>query len=473
MKPYAPTDYSFSDAAHLLRRMGFGGTTADVERLRAMGPAAAVDALMRFSDDDGTTPNPHSLEERFKESLEGGNPPGNAAARTVPVAQAWWMHRLVHSTQPFKEKLTLFWHGHFVSGLDKVRNGFMLRAQNELFRRMGLSKFQDLVLAVAKDPAMLTYLDNDENTKAHPNENFARELMELFTMGVHGGYTERDVQESARAFTGWSYVKKRGDMESLTNPKFVFNPKNHDTGSKTFLGKTGAFKGEDIVGMVSTHPSTARFITAKLWRFFVSEDLPEATATELADLFTRTGGDLRAVLREVFTSAEFYAPQNRFALVKSPVEYVVGALRSSQTDLADAHTFALSGVLATMAQIPFYPPNVKGWDGGMDWIADTTVLNRLQFMGALSSGKLPTNYGPANGRNTRGDPDKTKTAASSWVIGKSLDETLELIGKTYLGAKPTGSLDAALRLYANGRNTPEVARGLAYLVMVSPQYHLA
>ena len=472
MKPYAPANYSFEDAAHLLRRMGFGGTPNQIEALRRMGPALAVETLMRFDENDGTQGNPHDLEARFNEVMDGGRPPQQAAAATVPIAQAWWMHKLVASTQPFKEKLTVFWHGHFASGLDKVRNGFMLRDQNELFRRMGLGKFEALTLAVAKNPAMLVYLDNDENTKGKPNENFARELMELFTMGVHGGYSERDVQESARAFTGWSFVKKRGDLESLKNPQFVFNAKLHDGDSKAFLGKNGNFAGEDIVRAVSTHPSTASFITGKLWRFFVSEDLPAQTASELAALFTRTNGDLREVLRVIFTSSEFYAPDNRSNLIKSPLEYVIGALRSSQTGLKPAHEYALSGVLAQMAQIPLYPPNVKGWDGGLDWIADTTMLNRLQFIGALSSSKLPTGYGNGNGKATNSS-DKAALANSSWPIEQTLDATLELIGKTYLGAVPSGSLAQALRVFAKNRNTPEVAKGLAYLVMVSPQYHLA
>ncbi len=472
MKPYAPDNYTFEDAAHLLRRMGFGGTPSQIEALRRMGPALAVETLMRFDDNDGTRDNPHDLEQRFKELVDGGRPPQQAVAGTVPMAQAWWMHKLVNTTQPFKEKLTIFWHGHFASGLDKVRNGFMLRDQNELFRRMALSKFEALTLAVAKNPAMLVYLDNDENTKGHPNENFARELMELFTMGVRGGYTERDVQESARAFTGWSFLKKRGDLESLKKPKFVFNQKNHDTDSKAFLGKSGNFTGEDIVRILASHPSTATFITTKLWRFFVSEDLPAATSGELATLFTRTGGDLREVLRAIFTSSDFYTPQNRNSLIKSPLEYVIGALRSSQTVLTKNHEYALSGVLAAMAQIPFYPPNVKGWDGGLDWVADTTLLNRLQFIGALSSSKLPTGYGNGNGK-ANNPSDKAAPVTSSWPVGQSLDATLELIGQTYLGAAPSGSLERALRVFAKNRNTPEVAKGLAYLVMVSPQYHLA
>jgi uncharacterized protein (DUF1800 family) len=469
MKPYNPANYSFEDAAHLLRRMGFGGRIEEIEAVQKLGPVAAVDHFMTWSEDDGTRDNPHDLESRFKQNLEEGVPPQQSAARTVPFAQAWWMHKLLYSSQPFKEKLTLFWHGHFVSGLDKVRNGFMLKNQNELFRRLGLGQFEALVLAVAKDPAMLEYLDNNENTKKHPNENFARELMELFTLGVHGGYTEKDVQESARAFTGWTFQRKRDDLGTFRNPPFSFRKDLHDTGSKNFLGQTGNFLGEDVVRITSNHPSTARFITAKLWRFFVSEELPEATATGLAALFTKSGGNIREVLRAIFTSADFYAAKNRQSLIKSPLEYVVGSLRASATKLLPTHEFALSGALSTMAQILFYPPNVKGWDGGMDWIADTTMLNRLQFVGALSSQKLAANYGNGKGSNNA----KTGPAISSWPVGKTLDETLELIGKTYLGAKPTGSLERALRDFAKNRNTPEIARGLAYLVMVSPQYHLA
>ena len=465
MKPYNPANYSFEDAAHLYRRMGFGGTPQEIEALRKLGPTAAVENLMRFSDNDGTQNNPHDLEARFKEIVDGGRPPNQAAAGVVPIAQAWWIYKLVNSSQPFKEKLTLFWHGHFATGLDKVRSAFMLQQQNELLRRAGLGKFQQVVLAVAQDPAMLIYLDNNENTKNHPNENFARELMELFTMGVHGGYTEKDVQESARSFTGWSATKQRGLPGSPS--KFVFNQKDHDTGTKNFLGQNGNFAGEDIVRMVSTHPSTAKFMTTKLWRFFVNESISDATSSDLVSVWTRSDGDIREVLRTIFTSAEFYAAENRQNLIKSPLEYVVGSLRASQTKLGQAHDLGLIGVVGTMAQIPFYPPNVKGWDGGLDWIADTTILSRLQFIGALTSEKLPTNI-PKNSNIPKPSP-----STSSWPVGSTLDETLELIGQTYLGAKPTGTLEKALRAFAKNRNSPEVAKGLAYLVMVSPQYHIA
>jgi uncharacterized protein (DUF1800 family) len=464
MKAYQPKNFTFEDAAHLLRRAGFGGTMEEVEALRRLGPQNAVESLLTWSDRDGTQDNPHKLMPIFERELEKGVPMQQSAARTVPTAQAAWLYKMLRTSQPLKEKLTLFWHGHFVSGLDKVRSGFMLQQQNELFRRLGLGKFETLVLEVSKNPAMLRYLDNDQNTKKHPNENYARELMELFTLGVNGGYTEKDVQESARAFTGWTWYRRRNEVEVFTNPRFEFAKQNHDTGSKTVLGKTGNWDGADIVRITATHPSTARFLTEKLWRFFVSETIPAAVHDELAALWTKSDGNVREVLRTIFTSEAFYAPENRLSLIKSPIEYVIGALRSSRAELLPGQEMNLSGLLATMAQILYYPPDVSGWDGGIDWIADTTVMNRLQFMGILSSQKLATRVNEKN---------QAQAFKAVWVNGKTLDETLDLLGRTYLGAKPTGSLEKALRAFAKNRNGPEVAKGLAYLILVSPQYHLA
>ena len=191
MKAYSSKEYSFEDAAHLLRRAGFGGMPTEVEELRKLGPKLAVEKLLAFSKDDGTNPNPHN----FRPILENAANAGQARGQAINTLQGWWLHKMLTTTQPLKEKLTLFWHGHFATGLDKVRNAFMLEEQNELFRLFGLGRFDALVLEVSRNPAMLIYLDNAENVKGHPNENYARELMELFTMGVHGGYTERDVQE--------------------------------------------------------------------------------------------------------------------------------------------------------------------------------------------------------------------------------------------------------------------------------------
>jgi uncharacterized protein (DUF1800 family) len=375
------------------------------------------------------------------------------------------------SREPFKEKLTLFWHGHFVSGLDKVRHGFMLKNQNELFRRLGLGKFQTLTLEVSKDPAMLRYLDNNVNTKKKPNENFARELMELFTMGVHGGYTEKDIQEAARAFTGWTFNLRLADGDNrIKNPAFVFNQREHDTGTKTVLGRSGNLTGEDVVELTCKHPSTPKFIITKLWKYFVAPTISEATLGDLTRLWQRTDGNIRDILREIFNSAEFYAAENRYSLIKTPIELVIGSLRTSKAQLEGQHEYGLLGTLSRMAQIPMYPPDVSGWDGDLDWIADTTMLNRLQYMAALSSGSLP-----ASSRNRNAGLQGAglrKIPSLEWGMGATPQETIDLVGKTHLGAVPTGSLRQALETFAKGRNTPEIAKGLAYLVMISPQYHL-
>jgi uncharacterized protein (DUF1800 family) len=471
MKPFTPKEFSFEDASHLLRRAGFGGSIEDVEALRRLGVGLAVEKLLSFSTTDGTQNNPHDLDEQFENAREAGRPVNQQVASTLAVAQGWWLHKMRVSREPLKEKLTLFWHGHFVSGLDKVRNGFMLQTQNELFRRLGLGSFETLTLEVSKDPAMLRYLDNNVNTKKKPNENFAREIMELFTMGVNGGYSERDIGEAARAFTGWTFnYRRNGSEAAVKNPDFVFNTKEHDTGKKTVLGQTGNWNGEDIVRIVCNHPSTSKYMVTKLWNFFVSPKISEATLDDLSKLWVRSKGNIREVLREIFNSEEFYASENRFGLIKTPLEFVIGSLRATKAALERQHENALSGVLARMAQIPFFPPDVSGWDGDIDWIADTTMLNRLQFMATLANGSLPTSARGNNG-NIQGNGQK-KIPSLEWVMGKNLSETIDLIGLTHLGSVPTGSLRRALELAAKGRNTPEIAKALAYLTMISPQYHL-
>ncbi len=471
MKTYQPKNYSFEDAAHLLRRAGFGGTSEEIRKVQVLGPSLAVEQLLSFSSNDQTTDNPHDIEQTLKDVLEanGGNF-GGAQGAGVLTAQGWWLHKMLTTNQPLKEKLSLFWHGHFATGQDKVRNAFALQNQNELFRRLGAGKFEALTQAVAKDPAMLRYLDNNENVKAHPNENFARELMELFTLGVHGGYSEKDVQESARAFTGWTFKGNNKTLAEYKNIQFTFVQKNHDTGMKTILGQNGNFDGTDIVRIVTHHPSSAKFITEKLWRFFVSEELPKDIHLELVKVWTSSKLDIRELLRFMFTSEAFYAPHNRNNLIKSPLEYVIGSLRAVKAKLLLEQELTLVNLLASQAQIPFYPPNVKGWDGGLDWIADTTLLNRIQFMGTISSGKLAMR--PRFKKEKEKIPPQP-IAGITYPLGASTKETIDLIGQNFLGEVPTGVLRKALETFAKGRNSPDVAKGLAYIVMISPHYHLA
>jgi uncharacterized protein (DUF1800 family) len=473
MKPYQPKNYSFEDAAHLLRRAGFGGTTEEIKKVQSLGPELAVEQLLAFSDNDQTGDNPHDIEKTFHDYLEvNGGKIGGVHGATTLTLQGWWLHKMINTNQPLKEKIVLFWHGHFATGLDKVRNAFELQQQNEVFRRMGTGKFDVLTLQVAKDPAMLRFLDNGDNVKAHPNENFARELMELFTMGVHGGYSEKDVQESARAFTGWT--SKGGgnkDAQDYKSSQFNFVPKNHDTGVKTFLGQNSNFDGADIVRIVTHHPSSAKFITEKIWRYFVSEELPENTHKDLIQVWTSSKLDIRELLRTIFNSEEFYAPQNRNNLIKSPLEYVVGSLRSVKAKLLPQQELTLVNLLGSQAQIPFYPPNVKGWDGGLEWIADTTLLNRIQFIGTISGGKLAMRFRFKQESKEKVPPQPI--AGLTFPLGANTKETIDLIGKTFLGEQPTGVLRKALETFAKGRNTADVAKGLAYIVMISPHYHLA
>ena len=452
MKPYKPERYFYRDAAHLLRRAGFGGSVEEVEAYRKLGPEAAVDLLL--------TPQPDGGESPFDWR---GSFDGNNAGGPIGPLTAWWLHRMLEGPNPLVEKLTLFWHGHFATGRDKVNNAFALAAQNELFRQQGLGDFADLVLEVSRDPAMLRYLDNDKNVKGKPNENYARELFELFTLGVHGGYSEKDVQEAARAFTGWTHT--HASDSNKHERRFVFQKDKHDAGVKTVLGQQGEFTGADIVRLACEHESTARFVTGKLWRFFVSEAITPSQAAELEAVWREHGGNIREVLRAILTSEAFYAPEHRYALVKSPVEYVIGTLKATRAKLQPGHYLALEGVLGTMLQTLFLPPNVKGWDGGDAWIADHTLLNRLGFVGALLGGSLPAR---------KASPDEVVPQARFELpVGRNARETIDLIGKALMGDTPLGELRLALQAVQAEPVTPEVANRMAHLALISPQYHLS
>ena len=280
----------------------------------------------------------------------------------------WWANRMLSSKRPLEEKLTLFWHGHFATGQNKVRDYRMMLRQNELFRTQASGRFRDLLVGILKDPAMLVYLDNGENIKSHPNENFGRELLELFTMGV-GNYSEHDVREAARAFTGWT-----NDVL-----EFKFDAAQHDSGTKTFLGKTGALDGEDIVDTILAQPVTAEFITAKVYRFLVRDEIAPAVKTELARTYRDSGYDLKPVLKRIFLSRDFYSPASVGVQIKSPVLLVVSTYR--KMGLREIPTIPDFGrMTASLGQSLFEPPNVAGWAGGRTWITPSTLLNRGNLM---------------------------------------------------------------------------------------------
>jgi uncharacterized protein (DUF1800 family) len=268
--------------------------------------------------------------------------------------------------------MTLFWHNHFVSSQQKVRSPQLMYRQNALLRRHSLGNFGEMLHAVARDPAMVIYLDSASNRKGQPNENFAREVMELFTVG-EGHYGESDVKEAARAFTGWGIDPDRGE--------FVFRRLAHDDGVKNVLGRSGKFNGDAVLDILLAQPRTAEHIAAKLWREFVSPEPDPAAVGRVAKAFRESGYGIAPALRALLTSDEFYEPRHRAVLIKSPVELVVGTLRQFSFTTGETLPFVLS--TAQLGQNLLAPPNVKGWPGGEAWINSTTLLARKAFLDRL------------------------------------------------------------------------------------------
>lgn len=286
--------------------------------------------------------------------------------------QAWWIKEMVETSSPLTEKMTLFWHNHFVSSLEKVKVPHLLFEQNKKLRRHALGRFSDMLFALSKDPAMLIYLDGVKNVKGHPNENFAREVMELFTLG-EGHYTEKDIQEAARAFTGWSVDRRTGS--------FVFQKQKHDNGLKTVLGESGAFVGDDILKILLKRKQTARYLVSEMWKEFVSLEPQQSEVNVIADRFFKSGFDIKEALKGLLTTASFYDTKNRGVLVKSPIELIVGSFRQFSGRSEDYRLYA--GVARQMGQTLFNPPSVKGWDGGVSWISTNSLAYRKEFLKQL------------------------------------------------------------------------------------------
>jgi uncharacterized protein (DUF1800 family) len=283
--------------------------------------------------------------------------------------RAWWVTELLATDQPLVEKMTLFWHNHFTSSVQKVRYVPSLYWQNLLFRSEALGNFATLLKAVARDPAMLIYLDGVRSVARQPNENFARELLELFTLG-EGHYSEADIKSAARAFTGWSIDRETG--------RFQDNAQFHDDGEKTFLGQTGRLGGDDIIAILLRQPRTAETVVEKLWREFVSLKPDRAEVARLAAIFRSSGYEMKPVLRAMFLSPAFRDPANRAALIKSPIDLIVGSVHVLGLPVPEKGQ--LVRMMAGLGQSPFDPPNVKGWPGGESWITTNTLLLRQQFL---------------------------------------------------------------------------------------------
>ena len=408
LSPIASNEWSYDRAAHLLERAGFGGTPEDIARLAAMTPAQAVQHLVHYEaignghlpafdeshvHDPGLVPFPPSRPATTQLAKDNGEalgikvkPSGNR--RLQPVVNKffywlrasmletrrvsyWWANRMLDTNRPLEEKMALFWHGHFATSEAKVRDYRKMLLQNETFRRHATGNFRDLVVAVAQDPAMLYFLDAGVNVKGAPNENFAREIMELFTMGV-GNYSERDIREAARAFTGWN-------ADDLT---FVVNTGQHDDGPKSFLGYEGDFDGVQVVDLIMAQPATAEFMAAKLYRYLVRQELSPQLKGDLAAILRGSEYEIKPLLETLFLSKDFYSPASMGTHIKSPTELVISTYKKlGVDDVPGIPDFNL--VTTALGQELFWPPTVAGWAHGRSWITPGLLLERGNFARAV------------------------------------------------------------------------------------------
>ena len=370
------------DARHLLARTGFGPTLAEVQAHAGLTREAAIRRVLSGGEEmpeAAVTPPPDWVESPilpFRAFREASAEERLVHVRTMNAQtrelRGWWIREMFDSPWPLRERMTLFWHNHFATSQQKVRYPQLVHRQNELFRAHALGRFDTLLRAVARDPAMIIYLDSATNRRGRPNENFAREVMELFTLG-EGHYSEADIREAARAFTGWSVDPNTGE--------FINRITVHDAGTKTVLGRSGNFDGDGVLDILLAQPRSAEFIVEKLWREFVSPEPEREAVVRIAAAFRDSGHDIRTALRGLLQSEAFWRADNRASLVKSPAEFVVGALR--QLELPGANPQTLAQVMAGLGQNLFAPPNVKGWPGGEAWINGSTLLARKQFVERL------------------------------------------------------------------------------------------
>jgi uncharacterized protein (DUF1800 family) len=379
--PGGAATLSYDDARHLLNRTGFGATDAEIRRFTGLTREEAARTLLSETRTTAITPAPTWTRDagplRYPKGGENASAEEKKQFQQEQIRnglelRGWWIEEMLVTPSPLTERMTLFWHNHFVSSQQKVKLAVLMYRQNVTLRENALGNFGTLLHAVARDPAMVIYLDNAQNRKGTPNENFAREVMELFTLG-EGHYGEQDIKEAARAFTGWSLDRDTG--------RFRFRPFIHDYGQKTVLGRTGNLDGDDVLDVLLSKPETAEFVTRKLWREFVSPDSDEREVKRIAARFRDSRYDIKVALRAMLTSDAFYAAENRGTLIKSPVDLVVGTMRQFGMRPAEAVPFAVAA--AGMGQNLFGPPNVKGWPGGEAWINASTLLARKAFLDRL------------------------------------------------------------------------------------------
>ncbi len=478
LSPLPAAAWSYEHAAHLLSRAGFGGTPEDIVAAQKQGLGETVKRLLDLPPEateiEGpdwtrtivprriehrrlfrTSGMPNAENERFKHIHE----------RNMTELRGWLLQRLLTSGSPLLEKMTLFWHGHFTTSFAKSHDTDRIWLQYLKLRRNALGSFVALAKTISRDAAMLVYLDLQESSKAHPNENWARELMELFTIGI-GNYTENDVREAARAFTGYRI--------RVPDQQFDFVRAEHDDGPKTFLGKTGRWNGDDIIDILAQQPACSRFLANKLWKFFAQDKAPSQIVDAVASSIRTHNFEMRPVLREMFTAADFYSDAAMRTQIKSPIQFVVQTAKVLGAELPPAPL--AENAFRQMGQIPFAPPNVKGWDGGKAWISTSTLLFRYNFAKYLIEGDamLPGARKPPQPNA----PVREPIAVTKLAPTELRENPAELVTSLYrrlFGVAPQENQRAVLVQFVEKRRpdtSDAVIRELLHLMTSTPEFQL-
>lgn len=500
LAPIEPSGFGYAEARHLLWRAGFGGTPKQIQTLAGWGPERAVDYLLNVDQVAFERPKPDqfdrdimrppSEEERRQYAMarRAGDEDVLAEARLrrqdmqrkdrrqIQDVQKWWLARMIESPRPMEERMTLFWHGHFATSYRTIENSYHMFLQNELFRGNALGNFGALLKGIIRDPAMIAYLDNNDSRKGRPNENLARELMELFGLGL-GNYSERDIKEGARALTGYTF---RDDA-------FYFDQKNHDGGSKQILGVSGPLNGEGFCDAILARPECAYFIARKLYHELAG-DLPpleqsgrddaevpaprRAAVREMAGLLRSSNYELRPMLRRLLLSRHFYHPSLMNEQIKSPAVLVVGAVRSLNVPPRDLGL--LNDAMNLMGQDLFFPPSVKGWSGGRSWINTSTLFVRQNILAYLLTGRKPQGY-DATADTQKYDPAPLleELLAADPSAGDDPERVADYLLRLTLGRSPEAARAQLVEFLAPfGTLGRDVLTGALLLIAAMPEYQL-
>ncbi len=451
--PFEPSSgrrFDLSAAAHLHRRAGFGASWNVLQRDLADGPSTSIDRLLAGL--------PQSLDgspaAEFEATMDSMAAQLSTSAALTEL-QAIWLYRMIFTPHPLRERMTLFWHNHFATSMAKVNSARLMQRQNDLFREHALCDFRALVSGIGKDPAMLVWLDSTTNRKAKPNENYAREVMELFTLG-RGHYTEKDIQEAARAFTGWFVIKDQ----------FKEVLRQHDDGTKTVLGQTGNWGGDDVPAILLKQPACAEFLCKKLFRAFISETHPasDALIAPLARALRDSNYEIKALVAMILRSNLFFDPAVRRRRVKSPVEFAVGTIRALEVLNPTVQTSALAEACQRMGQSLFAPPSVAGWDWGAAWINSTAMLARDNLaLGLLSQ------QDQALGQ--RLDPASLAAKHRFTARDQRARFFLDLLGQDAFEPKAREPIIQAAT--AKNGDDDNATRNVVRLILTAPEYQLA